>query len=183
MSLTPSNMLPIGTIAPNFTLPCVTTNSYVSINDNIGRFGTVIMFICNHCPYVKHVNSTISKISKKYFQEISFIAISSNDIVNYPDDSPENLKKQAVDNQFNFPYLYDKTQNIAKKYSAACTPDIYLFDSKLSLVYRGQLDDSRPGNNIKCTGNDLKYAIDCLINGKINERYQKPSIGCNIKWK
>tara|TARA_B100001758_G_C18414120_1_gene618089 strand:+ start:1006 stop:1557 length:552 start_codon:yes stop_codon:yes gene_type:complete len=183
MSLTPSNMLPLGTIAPNFKLLDVTTNSYVSINDSVGKFGTVIMFICNHCPYVKHINSTISNIANEYIDDLSFIAISSNDIINYPDDSPEKLKKQAIDHQFNFPYLYDETQNVAKEYKAACTPDIYLFDSKLSLTYRGQLDDSRPGNNIKCNGNDLKYAIDCLIYGKINERIQKPSIGCNIKWK
>ena len=133
MSLTPSNMLPLGTIAPNFKLLDVTTNSYVSINDSVGKFGTVIMFICNHCPYVKHINSTISNIANEYIDDLSFIAISSNDIINYPDDSPEKLKKQAIDHQFNFPYLYDETQNVAKEYKAACTPDIYLFDSKLSL--------------------------------------------------
>ena len=155
----------------------------VSLDDIITPAGAVIIFECNHCPYVKHVNSTISKISNKYFQEISFIAISSNDIVNYPDDSPENLKKQAVDNQFNFPYLYDETQDVAKAYDAACTPDFYLYDSNLELVYRGQLDNSRPGNDIESDGSDMENAIQCLKDSLENKELQKPSIGCNIKWK
>jgi len=184
MSLTPSNMISLGTTAPDFNLVDVTTDSYVLLSEYIGNVGILIMFICNHCPYVKHVNSTLSAMANQYNgDDIGFLAISSNDIINYPDDSPEKMKKQAIENKFNFPYLYDETQEIAKKYGAACTPDLYLFDSKLKLVYRGQLDDSRPGNDLKCDGSDLKYAFDCLINDKINDRLQKPSIGCNIKWK
>ena len=142
------------------------------------------MFICNHCPYVKHVNPTLTKLGKKYNgTEIRFISISSNDIINHPDDSPDKMKLNAVENNFNFPYLYDESQEVAKAYDAACTPDFYLYDSNLKLVYRGQLDSSRPGNNIKSDGSDLENAIKCLKDGIKNEEIQKPSIGCNIKWK
>ena len=141
------------------------------------------MFICNHCPFVIHVLDEIVSITKKYDNEISFIAISSNDIVNYPEDSPELMKKLAEEKKFNFPYLHDETQEVAKKYDAACTPDFFVYNSDKQLVYRGQLDDSRPGNDIPVTGHDLRKAIDSLINGEEIDKNQKPSIGCNIKWK
>jgi thiol-disulfide isomerase/thioredoxin len=141
------------------------------------------MFICNHCPFVKHVNAEISKLAEKYQRKgIGFVAISSNDVENYPQDAPDLMKETAEKEGYPFPYLYDKTQEIAKAYHAACTPDFYLFDTDLKLVYRGQLDDSRPGNGIPVTGSDLRNAIDALLKGgKINPN-QKPSIGCNIKW-
>ena len=184
MARTPSNMLPLGTTAPNFNLIDVTSNTNVSLNNLKGEVGTMIMFICNHCPFVKHVNSTIASMGNQYYgNDISFIAISSNDVKNYPEDSPELMKLNAIENNFNFPYLYDESQQVAKDYDAACTPDFYLFDSELKLIYRGQLDDSRPGNELECDGKDLRNAIDCLLEGKENNEIQKPSIGCNIKWK
>ena len=184
MTRTPSNMISLGSKAPNFNLLDVTSDSDLSLFEFKGSIGTVIMFICNHCPYVKHVNPTISRLAKDHNgDEIRFIAISSNDVINYPDDSPEKMKINALENDFNFPYLYDETQDVAKAYDAACTPDFYLYDENLKLVYRGQLDDSRPGNKINVTGADLRNAIDCLINGKTVNTNQKPSIGCNIKWK
>ena len=140
------------------------------------------MFICNHCPFVVHVLDEIISISEDYFKDISFIAISSNDIVNYPEDSPKLMKKLAIDKEFTFPYLYDENQEVAKKYDAACTPDFFLYDKNNKLVYRGQLDDSRPGKNIPVTGKDLRNAIVSLIEGKEIDKNQKPSIGCNIKW-
>lgn len=184
MAKTPSNMVSLGTKASKFNLLDVTIDSFKSLDELKGDKGTVIMFICNHCPYVKHVNTTIVKIAKKYQQSgIKFIAISSNDVLNYPEDSPELMKENAIEYNFCFPYLYDETQQTAKVYDAACTPDFYVYNSDLELVYRGQLDDSRPGNNIDCDGADLINAINCLCNDEINIRPQKPSIGCNIKWK
>ena len=142
------------------------------------------MFICNHCPYVKAVIKDIVKDAKHLESlGIKSTAIMSNDVKNYPEDSPELMKLNAIENNFNFPYLYDESQQVAKDYDAACTPDFYLFDSELKLIYRGQLDDSRPGNELECDGSDLINALDCLIEGRENEREQKPSIGCNIKWK
>ena len=161
-----------------------TDNKILSLNHIKGENGTLIMFICNHCPYVKHVNKTIVELANKFKDdEVNFIAISSNDVINYPEDSPELMKLNAEQNKFIFPYLYDESQEIAKKYDAACTPDFYLYDNELKLVYRGQLDDSRPGNGIECDGKDLSYAINCLIKNIQNDSIQKPSIGCNIKWK
>ena len=155
-----------------------------SLNELKGNNGTVIMFICNHCPFVIHVNEALVAISKHYLDlGVNFIAISSNDVNNYPQDSPEKMTSHAEANNYPFPYLYDETQEVAKAYDAACTPDIYVFDENLKLVYRGQLDDSRPGNSIPVTGNDLKHAIDCILNNTENMSIQKPSIGCNIKWK
>ena len=184
MAKTPSNMVSLGTTAPNFKLPDVISQKMVSLEETKGLNGTLIMFICNHCPYVKHVNATIVNLAKKYKQNgINFIAISSNDVENYPEDSPKLMKVNAVENNYIFPYLYDESQEIAKLYDAACTPDFYLYDSDLLLVYRGQLDDSRPGNGLSCDGKDISNAIECLINGKENTQIQKPSIGCNIKWK
>ena len=142
------------------------------------------MFICNHCPYVKHVNPTISELAKEYqSDEIKFIAISSTDVINYPQDSPLMMKKLAINKNFDFPYLYDESQNVAKAFDAACTPDFFLYDEEKKLVYRGQLDDSRPGNEIESNGNDIRNSIQCLLNGIENQDLQKPSIGCNIKWK
>ena len=184
MARTPSNMISLGSVAPDFYLLDVTSDSNVSLTDTKGNVGTVIMFICNHCPYVKHVNPTISRLAKDHNgDDIKFIAISSNDVNNYPDDSPEKMKINAIENDFNFPYLYDETQETAKEYDAACTPDFYLYDSDLKLVYRGQLDNSRPGNNIESDGSDMENAIKCLKDDIKNEELQKPSIGCNIKWK
>ena len=183
MARTPSNMVNLGTLAPNFKLLNTRNNEPVISDNYFNKNGTIIMFICNHCPFVIHVLDEIVSITKKYDNEISFIAISSNDIVNYPEDSPELMKKLAEEKNFNFPYLYDETQEVAKKYDAACTPDFFVYNSDKQLVYRGQLDDSRPGNDIPVTGHDLRKAIDSLINGEVIDKNQKPSIGCNIKWK
>lgn len=184
MANTPSNMLPLGTLAPDFNLLDTVSDTHLSLQNLRGKQGTVIMFICNHCPFVLHVNHQLIKMAHDYsVKGISFIAISSNDVINYPQDGPENMKLQAKKEQYPFPYLYDETQHIAKAYDAACTPDIYLFDADLELIYRGQIDDSRPGNNIEVTGQNLRHALDCLLENKENTKIQKPSIGCNIKWK
>ena len=184
MSKTPSNMVSLGTTAPNFKLPDVISQKMVSLQQIKGLNGTLIMFICNHCPYVKHVNATIVNLANKYKQDgINFVAISSNDVENYPEDSPKLMKVNALENNYIFPYLYDESQDVAKSYDAACTPDFYLYNSNLLLVYRGQLDNSRPGNGLNCDGKDISNAIECLINGEENSQIQKPSIGCNIKWK
>ena len=184
MARTPSNMVSLGTKAPDFSLFDVVSEESKNLNELKGKNGSVIMFICNHCPYVKHVNKTIVELANKFKDdEVNFIAISSNDVINYPEDSPELMKLNAEQNKFTFPYLYDESQEIAKKYDAACTPDFYLYDNELKLVYRGQLDDSRHGNCIECDGKDLSYAIKCLIKNTKNNNIQKPSIGCNIKWK
>ncbi len=184
MSLTPSNMLPLGTTAPDFTLLDTVTNNPVALQDIRGAKGTVVMFICNHCPFVKHVNEELVRLSNDYrVTGFGFVAISSNDVVNYPEDAPDLMWKNARDNNFTFPYLYDETQEVAKIYDAACTPDFYLFDSEMKLVYRGQLDNSRPGNGILVNGRDLREALDNILNNNPQRKDQKPSIGCNIKWK
>lgn len=183
MARTPSNMVNLGTLAPSFKLLNTINNETVISDNYFNKKGTIIMFICNHCPFVIHVIDEIVNISKEYENNISFIAISSNDVVNYPDDSPELMKLLAKEKEFNFPYLYDESQEVAKMYDAACTPDFFLYDSEKKLVYRGQLDGSRPGNEIPVTGFDLRNAIDCLISNIENTEVQKPSIGCNIKWK
>ena len=184
MARTPSNMLALGTQAPDFTLIDTVSDSTMSLNEIKGSKGTVIMFICNHCPFVIHVNTEISKLAKDYAKKgINFIAISSNDVENYPADAPDLMKQKAIDEEYIFPYLYDETQKVAKQYDAACTPDFFVFDNKLKLVYRGQLDDSRPGNDIPVTGKDIRNALDAIIEGKVVSEIQKPSIGCNIKWK
>jgi len=184
MARTPSNMLPLGTKAPDFTLYDTVSEKSLHLNDLNGRNGTVIMFICNHCPFVKHVNSEISQMAKDYIESgVKFIAISSNDVENYPQDGPDLMNENAKSEGFIFPYLYDESQEVAKAYEAACTPDFYLFDDQLELMYRGQLDDSRPGNGIPVTGNDLRQAIDSILNNEQVNSTQKPSIGCNIKWK
>ncbi|KQC31506.1 thioredoxin family protein [Flagellimonas eckloniae] len=184
MARTPSNMLPLGTKAPDFLLMDTVSDVQRPLHELKGEKGTVIMFICNHCPFVIHVNPEISRLGKEYKEKgISFIAISSNDIENYPQDAPHLMKEKAKMEGYSFPYLYDETQEVAKAYDAACTPDFYLFDKGLKLVYRGQLDDSRPGNGIPLTGTDLNNAMDALLEEKEIITEQKPSIGCNIKWK
>jgi len=177
-------MLPLGTEAPAFSLPDTVSDTVLSLEKLKGKKGTVIMFICNHCPFVKHVNSEIARLAAYYqTKHIGFIAISSNDALNYPEDAPDLMKKNALEQGFTFPYLYDESQDVAKAYDAACTPDFYLFDQHLKLVYRGQLDDSRPHNGVPVTGKDLRDALDALLNETNINSNQKPSIGCNIKWK
>lgn len=184
MAQTPSNMLSLGTAAPDFTLIDTVTNNITSLSNIKGSNGTVIMFICNHCPFVIHVNKEIVRIANDYHKQgFGFAAISSNDVENYPQDSPKNMLKTALENKYPFPYLYDKTQQVAKTYDAACTPDFYFFDAALKLIYRGQLDDSRPGNGIAVNGRDLRQALDAVLSDKKVSELQKPSIGCNIKWK
>jgi len=184
MARTPSNMLPLGTKAPEFELLDTASNKTLSLEKLKGKNGTVVMFICNHCPFVVHVNPELSRLGKEYQAKgIGFVAISSNDVANYPQDAPDLMKEKAKAMEYSFPYLYDETQEVAKAYDAACTPDFYLFDANLELVYRGQLDDSRPGNGLPLTGSDLRNAMDAVLNVNAVDSNQKPSIGCNIKWK
>ncbi|MDA7716645.1 thioredoxin family protein [Flavobacteriaceae bacterium] len=184
MSDTLSTMIPLGFEAPSFKLLDVKSNVVLNSNKLFGLKATVLMFICNHCPFVVHINKEIVKIANQYDKiGVEFIAICSNDIKNYPQDSPEKMKKVAKKEKYPFPYLYDENQIVAKSYDAACTPDFFIFDKSKKLVYRGQLDDSRPGNNIDVTGEDIRNAIDSIINSKEINSVQKPSIGCNIKWK
>ncbi len=185
MAKTPSSMLPLGTQAPGFSLIDVLTDTPVNLHQSDNQeAATVILFICNHCPYVKHVNQAITKLARDYMpKNIRFIAINSNDTDNYPDDSPENMKRTAQAEAYPFPYLFDKTQEVAKAYQAACTPDFFVFDQDFLLAYRGQLDDSRPGNGLTPDGSSIREALDCLIQGSPVPNNQKASIGCNIKWK
>ena len=184
MARTPSNMLALGTKAPDFALPNTIDNKTYSFDNVSGTNGTVVMFICNHCPYVIHVMEGITALAKDYQNNgIGFVAISSNDVVNYPDDDPALMKETAKKYGFSFPYLYDESQDVAKAYDAACTPDFYLFDAEKTLVYRGQMDSSRPKNELPVTGKDLRTALDALLSGKTIDTLQKPSLGCNIKWK
>jgi len=184
MALAESNMIGLGTKAPDFTLPNTLTGNSLSLSEAKGENGTVIVFSCNHCPFVIHVNDELIAVANDYASKgIDFIVISSNDVVNYPQDSPDKMKILGEEMGYPFPYLYDESQDVAKSYDAACTPDIYLFDSELKLYYRGRLDGSRPGNNIALTGNDLRAAIDDLLDLKNPPSKQYPSAGCNIKWK
>jgi peroxiredoxin len=184
MARTPSNIIPLGTIAPDFHLKGTNSNNEYSFEDVKGSKGTLVIFICNHCPFVIHVLPEIIMIANDYrVQGLGLIAISSNDIEKYPEDSPELMTEFAFENKIDFPYLFDETQEVAKAYSAACTPDFFLYDNQDHLFYHGQLDDSRPNNGIPLSGSDLRSAIDALIyNRSLNEQ-QKPSIGCSIKWK
>lgn len=184
MAVTPSNIMPLGTIAPDFTLPDTVTGRMMSLHELKSDIATVIMFICNHCPFVQHVQHELVRLANDYQPKgISFIAISSNDVVGYPDDAPDKMKEVAQRLGYPFPYLYDETQEVAKAYDAACTPDFYIFDKDLKCVYRGQLDDSRPGNLIPVTGRDIRAALDSILRGEPVNPDQKPSVGCNIKWK
>jgi peroxiredoxin len=182
--LTPSTMLPLGTKAAEFNLPDTVTGKHMSLAQLKADFATVIMFICNHCPYVKHVESELAKLAKDYQAKgVAFIAISANNIQDYPEDAPDKMRDNAKRLGFAFPYLYDETQEVAKAYMAACTPDFFIFDKELHCVYRGQFDDSRPGNNIPVTGKDIRTALDNILINKPVSTNQKPSMGCNIKWK
>ncbi len=184
MALTASTMLPLGTKAPGFTLLDTVSGDRLYYQDIKGEKGTVVMFICNHCPYVIHVNEEIVRLANDYrVTGFGFVAISSNDVVAYPQDGPEQMYQIADKNDYPFPYLYDETQEVAKAYNAACTPDFYLFDQEDQLVYRGQLDDSRPRNGIPLTGRSLREALDALLGNKQVPGNQKPSMGCGMKWK
>lgn len=183
MARTPSTMLPLGTPAPAFCLPD-TSRRLVSVTDFADKPALLVMFICNHCPYVKHVRAELAKLAQNYGSRgVGIVAINSNDVVNYPEDSPTNMAAEAKSAGFDFPYLFDESQAVAKAYRAACTPDFFLFDQDRKLVYRGQLDDSRPGNGIPVSGRDLRAALESLLVGKSPAVEQKPSLGCNIKWK
>jgi peroxiredoxin len=181
---TASNMLSLGTLAPDFSLPDTITGKQCSLQELKSEIATVIMFICNHCPFVKYIQRELVAVAKAYQAKgIHFIAISSNDAESYPADSPDNMRIEAQTHHYTFPYLYDETQDVAKAYQAACTPDFYVFDKDLKCVYRGRFDDATPGNHHPVTGKDLRQALNHLLAGKPIDPEQKPSIGCNIKWK
>jgi peroxiredoxin len=183
MSLKPSTMLPLGTTAPDFKLPD-TNGKTVSLADFKDKPALLVIFICNHCPYVKHIREGLAQFARDYVPRgLGMVGINSNDVANYPEDSPANMAREVKSAGYIFPYLYDESQAVAKAYSAACTPDIYLFDKNRKLVYRGQFDDSRPGNGIPVTGKDLRAALDAVLAGRAVSPSQKASIGCNIKWK
>ncbi|HXG27883.1 MAG TPA: thioredoxin family protein [Nevskiales bacterium] len=184
MALTPSTMLPLGTRAPDFRLPDTVSGRVLALSELKSDRATVVMFICNHCPYVKHVNPELIRLARDYQPKgVSFIAISSNDAANYPEDAPEKMRETAQRLGYPFPYLYDESQDVARAYQAACTPDLYVFDGNLQLVYRGRLDGSTPGNEVPLTGQDLRAALDAVLAGRPVNPDQKPSMGCNIKWK
>lgn len=184
MALTESTMLELETIAPDFALPDVISGKTIRRDDFKGNKALLVLFICTHCPYVKHVEKGLAALGKDYAgKALGIVAISSNDVTTHPDDSPAGLKKQAETFGFVFPYLYDESQAVAHAYKAACTPDIFLFDADFRLAYRGQFDGSRPGNGIPVTGEDLRAAIDQVLTGQPVPGDQRPSIGCNIKWK
>jgi peroxiredoxin len=185
MARTESSMeLALGTSAPDFRLRDVVGGTTVRRDDFRGRKGLLVMFICTHCPYVKHVEKSLAEMGRDYAkQSVSMVAISSNDADTYPDDAPDGLRSQAQRLGFSFPYLYDETQEVARAFHAACTPDFFLFDGDLKLVYRGQFDGSRPGSGVPVTGEDLRAALDALVSGMPVPQKQVPSLGCNIKWK
>jgi len=184
MALTASTMLNLGTSAPDFSLPDVVSGETISLSAFSSKRGLLVMFICQHCPYVKHVQHELATIGKDYLDRgLGIVAISANDVANYPNDAPDKLKEMAIALDFAFPFCYDESQETAKAYTAACTPDFFLFDEERRLVYRGQLDDSRPGNGKPLTGADLRGAIDAVLAGQPVSPDQNPSIGCNIKWK
>ncbi len=184
MSATESTMLGLGTSAPAFDLPDTVSGRNIRLDSFAGKKGLLVMFLCPHCPYVKHIHSGLAALAKDYAaSDLGMVAISSNDAGQYPDDGPDGLRQMARKLGFQFPFCYDETQETAKAYQAACTPDFFLFDHDLRLVYRGQLDDSRPSNPLPVTGADLRAAIDAVLAGRPVSAQQRPSIGCNIKWK
>ena len=184
MVLTPSRMMPLGTHAPDFALHDAVSGDVVMLEDVRGRVATVVMFICNHCPYVKHVEKELVRLGKDYADRgIGVVAISANDARAYPEDGPDRMRDNARRLGFAFPYLYDEAQDVARAYGAECTPDFFVFDADDACVYRGQLDDSRPGNGLPVTGADLRAALEALLHGESVSAEQKPSVGCNIKWR
>ena len=183
MTMTASTMLPLGTKAPPFTLPDVKGDP-VSLSDFDDAAALVVVFMCNHCPFVKHILNDLVEFVKEYQPKgVAFVGINSNDVDNYPEDRPERMAQIARAKGFTFPYLYDATQAVAKSYRASCTPDFFVFDGKRELVYRGQMDDSRPGSNVPITGADLRAGLDAVLKGEPAPKEQRPSMGCNIKWK
>jgi len=184
MVAVPSTMLALGTPAPDFDLPDSVSGQRVSLSDFAGKRGLLVMFISRHCPYVQHVKNELAAIGRDYaHKEVGIVAICSNDVASHPDDAPDKLRAMAKESGFSFPICYDETQRVALAFTAACTPDFFLFDGRHKLVYRGQLDDSRPGNGKPVTGRDLRRALDALLAGKPVSRDQRASMGCNIKWK
>jgi peroxiredoxin len=184
MARTESTMTALGTPAPDFELPDVTSGRTVALGDFRDKKALLVMFVCRHCPYVQHVQLELARLGKDYAgHDVGIVAISSNDAAAYPDDGPESLREMAAQLGFVFPYLYDESQETARAYSAACTPDFFLFDDRRRLVYRGQLDDSRPSNGKPVTGRDLRAAIDAVLAGRPVDENQMPSLGCNIKWR
>ena len=183
MALTPSTMLPLGTEAPQFRLPD-TDGRTVSLDDMKGAPALLVMFICNHCPYVKHVRHELARLCKDYQAKgVAVVGINSNDVSKHPEDSPAMMTREKAEIGYAFPYLYDESQAVAQAYQAACTPDFYVFDKDQKLAYRGQMDGSRPGNSTPVTANDLKSALDAVLGGEPVAKDQRPSMGCNIKWK
>lgn len=184
MARTESTMLALGTAAPDFSLPDVISGRTISLAQFEGAPGLLVMFLCAHCPFVQHVEAQLGRLGRDYAgRGLGMVAISSNDAEAYPQDAPDGLRRQAERNGFPFPYLFDATQQVARAYSAACTPDFFLFDARRKLVYRGQLDGSRPGNHIPVDGSDLRAAMDAVLAGRPVNPEQRPSVGCNIKWK
>lgn len=183
MVLTPSTMVKLGTPIPEFSLPD-TSGNLVSLEDFSGAPGLLVIFLCNHCPYVKHIRTTLAEVTATFLEEgLKVVGINSNDVVEYPEDSPQRMAEEKRKFGYQFPYLFDETQSVAKSFGASCTPDFFLYDSKLKLCYRGQFDESRPGNKLRVTGEDLCQAVEALLAGKSPSEDQRPSIGCNIKWK
>lgn len=183
MAETPSTMLPLGTPAPPFALTD-TEGETITLDEQCGKPGLLVIFLCNHCPFVKHVQKKLAELTREYMEKgFGVVGINSNDVENYPADSPEKMIQEKASASYPFPYLFDETQEVAQQYKAACTPDFFVFDGDLKLVYRGQMDSSRPGNNIPVTGEDLRAAMDAVLSGDPVSDDQKPSIGCNIKWK
>ena len=184
MALTASTMLPLGTNAPDFHLPDVVSGNTISLSTFAGKQALLVMFICRHCPFVKHIKEEMARLGKDYInRNVGIVGISANDAKNYPDDAPEQLKAMAQELKLSFPICYDESQDTARAYTAACTPDFFLFDAQQQLVYRGQLDDSRPSNGKPVTGADLRAAIEAILTGQLVNAQQQPSVGCNIKWK
>ena len=184
MALTPSTMLPLGTPAPDFSLPDATSDTSVSLSDFEGAQALLVMFICNHCPYVIHIRDDFGPLAKAYRERgLRVVAINANDLEKYPQDGPANMKKLAAELDWSFPFLMDEDQGVAKAYQAACTPDFFLFDANQKLVYRGQWDDSSPGNNAPVNGSDIRAALEAVLSGSTISEQQTPAMGCNIKWR
>jgi peroxiredoxin len=184
MAKTESTMLPLESPAPDFALPEVTSGAVIKLGDFASRDALLVMFLCRHCPFVQHVEQGLAKLARDYKQKsLAIVGICSNDALTFPEDAPDSLREQAAEVGFTFPYLFDETQEVARSYDAACTPDFFLFDKDRKLVYRGRLDASRPGNDIPVTGKDLRAAIDAVLSGAVLSEDQVPSLGCSIKWK